>query len=173
MNKSSLLFLDIDGVLNSDNFLKEGLKKNLKHSYGDVGDGWENAWDSVWEIDDRAVELLNKIIVKTDCKIVLSSSWRFNWTLNNFIKMLRCHNFKFDKDVLIGMTPLVDLSYRGAEIQKWIDENKFEGRFAIVDDNDDMKELKSHLFLTTFDEGLTEDIAESIIKYFNDPNIVC
>ena len=56
-NKINIIFLDVDGVLNSRAYL---------NSHKDPED----------EIDMRAVERLAKIYKQCNCKIVLSSSWR-------------------------------------------------------------------------------------------------
>ena len=56
-NKINIIFLDVDGVLNSRAYLN-------------------NHKDPEDEIDMRAVERLAKIYRQCNCKIVLSSSWR-------------------------------------------------------------------------------------------------
>ena len=63
---SKVLFLDIDGVLNSDNFFSSKYHDWLKLSRGEHG---------VMH-DPRACVLLGKIKKITNCKIVMSSSWR-------------------------------------------------------------------------------------------------
>ena len=56
-NKINIIFLYVDGVLNSRAYLN-------------------NHKDPEDEIDMRAVERLAKIYRQCNCKIVLSSSWR-------------------------------------------------------------------------------------------------
>jgi hypothetical protein len=63
---SKVLFLDIDGVLNSDNFFTSKYHDRLLLSRGEHG---------VMH-DPRACVLLGKIKKATNCKIVMSSSWR-------------------------------------------------------------------------------------------------
>ncbi|MBP3534398.1 MAG: hypothetical protein J6J53_00140 [Muribaculaceae bacterium] len=55
-----LIFLDIDGVLNSYKFL-------------------QNLPEDSFGIDNTRLPILKRITDSTDAKIVLSSSWRKNW----------------------------------------------------------------------------------------------
>ena len=55
-----VLFLDIDGVLNSSKFFD---------SLNDEDASWK-------EIDEEAVKMLQRIKEETDCKVVMTSSWR-------------------------------------------------------------------------------------------------
>ena len=41
---------------------------------------------------------------------------------------------------VIDMTPILH-QQRGLEIQKWIDDNNFRGKFVIIDDDSDMCHL--------------------------------
>ena len=60
-----VIFLDIDGVLNSEKSINKNLKKF----------GKEKGQHAL--MPDRShIKLLNHIIKETNCKIVLSSSWR-------------------------------------------------------------------------------------------------
>ena len=59
-----VIFLDIDGVLNSVNTFKKRYEEHQKI----------NKW--TLEIDLKMLENLKEIVEKTDAKIVLSSSWR-------------------------------------------------------------------------------------------------
>ena len=68
-----VIFLDIDGVLNtSEIFIEQS--KNYKQK------GIYNV-----EIDEFRVEYLKQIIEKTNAKIVLSSSWRYFFVKENDI----------------------------------------------------------------------------------------
>ena len=56
------LFLDVDGVLNSVSWYREEWNKNHAYPQGDF--------------DPKCVELVNRIVEETGCKVVVSSSWR-------------------------------------------------------------------------------------------------
>ena len=139
-----ILFLDIDGVLNSEKYYQKG-KTNLSYPLCDI--------------DPEAVKLVNKIVEKTGCKIVLSSSWRING-------LEECNNI-FEK---VGLPKIYDITpihlvrgCRGEEIQEWLDTHKIES-YVIVDDDNDM--LPNQIFVQTNDyEGLTKEKADEIINY--------
>ena len=59
-----VIFLDIDGVLNSETFSKDNHKVYL--ATGEIKP----------DVDEKAVQRLVTIIKETNAKIVLSSSWR-------------------------------------------------------------------------------------------------
>ncbi len=62
-----IIFLDIDGVLNSDNWLQSEASK--------TGSYPEN------KFDPNAVRLLNKMVQQTNAKLVLTSTWRLQYSL--------------------------------------------------------------------------------------------
>ena len=60
-NKTKVLFLDIDGVLNSDSFFNSDYYKKLRQSKGEHG----------CMHDPRKIVLLSEIVKKTHCKVVI------------------------------------------------------------------------------------------------------
>ena len=68
-----IIFLDIDGVLNHQIWFKNW------HESGKRTDTEEQYNDSM--IDPNSISLLNKIIADTGAKVVISSSWRKNNTV--------------------------------------------------------------------------------------------
>ena len=152
-----ILFLDIDGVMNNIKTLQEG-----------------------WKIfDPVAVEQLDRIIRTTGCKIVLSSTWRIagitsihgpldNASIGHQDRAERIKATVFDKTPdYVGKGS----AERGHEIQAWLDINKFEGKFVIVDDDSDMAHLKDHLVQTNFDDGLTKELADEIISRLGEQTV--
>ena len=66
-----IIFLDIDGVLNSENHGIEMYKQMKAHELD------ENTYYHTWDLPDEDTLLpLKKIVDATGAKIVLSSSWR-------------------------------------------------------------------------------------------------
>jgi hypothetical protein len=141
---TKFLFLDVDGVLNTDSQLLE---------------------NSIIFIDDEKVKILKYIIDKTDAKIILSSDWRINnETLCFVTKALDKYNLE-----IFSVTKQMIFGYRDAEIKLWLKENIKENSnssFAIIDDCP-LAEIKGHFFKTFSDIGLTKDIAENIISFLN------
>lgn len=137
MNK--ILFLDLDGVLNTfDNLFSMSVIEKLTgkpsmDSYGHL-------------FDDRCVNWLEYIILNTKCKIVISSTWRRSG-LDNMKKMWEERNLPgeviditptiVDKIIIDKYKPNNINADRGYEIQQWIDNNDIE-TYCIVDDDSDM-----------------------------------
>lgn len=138
-----VIFLDVDGVLNS------------------VEDRFS------WTIEtDKHLKLLKYIIDNTNAKIVISSSWRIlSGTKNTLIKRLKDFNIE-----VYSETPHLcsDGIRRGDEIRQWLKENKEIENFVILDDESDMREFtKTNLFQTNMEIGLTKDIADKVIEFLN------
>lgn len=151
-----ILFLDIDGVLNSHQWFEERRAK-----YG---------FDTQFrEIDPKLVALLDDIIEKTGCHIVLSSTWRLSssWRADLEAQGL-------STDFMIDRTPSmhrpdgagVEYCERGREVLAWLEENPHVTKHAIVDDDRDFFTYQP-LFRTRFETGLTREIADEIISHLN------
>ncbi|HUU87640.1 MAG TPA: HAD domain-containing protein [Candidatus Glassbacteria bacterium] len=143
-----VLFLDIDGVLNSETFMTS-LPFCLEDDLRD-------------NIDSQAVSVLNEIIEKSDSKIVISSTWRKIYPLPKIVEALENKGFKHSNKI-IGCTPIYDVGVRGDEIQEWLDHMAIDS-FAILDDDSDMKNLKPHLVQTTWKEGLQPEHIERVLN---------
>jgi hypothetical protein len=146
------LFLDIDGVLNSFNYLlsldESDRDKTRKH------------------IDPTAVNILNKICEEIDPYIVVSSSWRIIHTINEIQDILTSNGFKYK---LMGFTPQLYFAgrQRGDEIKKYIRDNKISALdIVILDDDSDMRDLKNRLVKTSYYFGLEEQHIDMAIKLF-------
>jgi hypothetical protein len=155
-----VLFLDIDGVLNSHAWF--GLR-GKRMSAGD-----DQLGRMVHDLDPRAVARLNIILEQTGAKCVLSSTWRKLRGLELTQQALARRGFAFE---LSGATPECDVvtpgglylgKGRGVEIQAWIDNAPGAGWrtddavFAIVDDDSDMGPLLPMLVQTSTAYGLTD-----------------
>ena len=160
-----ILFLDVDGVLNSERwFIARSPLKSLPDA---------NPIDSMWpqgHIELVKVMMLNDIVKRTDCHIVLSSSWRQMMAFTDFGNLLAGKfNFNFP-DRFIGATPILGTTQvRGFEIQTWLDtewkqNNTVIEKFVILDDDNDMAELVSHLVQTTWENGMEESHRDEVIR---------
>ena len=140
-----VLFLDIDGVLNSENWFGYRLyciKNNMFNEVINfVNTNDERIKYKLSMIDDRAIANLNRIIEETGCKVVLSSSWRSCVEAENTLTeyLLKLKGFKYE---FYDVTPRLwfnDFSIRrGEEIKFWLDKesekNEIES-FVILDDD--------------------------------------
>lgn len=149
-----IIFLDIDGVLNSDKFYAEHSKIMQESGYPDNY--------PYTEFDYRAVNRLNRIVSETGCNIVLSSSWRTDDNVRDILNKIGINIY--DK------TPYLGNVLRGQEIQRWIDEHPdivIEDYIILDDVESFLKKQKKRIVRTQTYFGLTDDIAEKIIRRFN------
>jgi hypothetical protein len=156
-----ILFLDIDGVLNSWRWYKSLALKGRQPSM--MPDD---------QIDPKAVTRLNKVIERTGAKVVVSSTWRLMRTVTELQQVL--NRFGFVGEV-VGKTPRLHRDgdgnqlYRGHEIQQWLDENPGVELFAIVDDDSDMAHLMDRLVRTDMKKGLTPVHVEQLVTMLSPP----
>lgn len=108
-----VIFLDIDGVLNSDEYLNKIKKLDLQ--------GIER------DIDVEKVKLLKRAIDETGARVVLSSSWRYTRNARYLKELLANYGIRVDS------TPYIR-DERGLEIKKWLSENQGVEDFIILDD---------------------------------------
>jgi hypothetical protein len=163
----NVLFLDIDGVLNSADWFKAAYetRKSARKKYEDrlIAD-YSNARLEL-DISPEHVVHLKRIMQEIkSLNIVLSSTWRLHYSLDD-LKIRLSKLLDISPDRIVGKTPRL-FTARGLEIQKWLDDNLVE-KFAILDDDGDMEHLMDHLFQTKNKSGLQKEHADKIIEYFN------
>lgn len=143
-----VLFLDIDGVVNHSD-------TSFKYNH--------------WPLERYCAFLVGKIQLDTDCKVVLSSSWRVHPEGVSEVekRIVPVHDvtpkswYDEEKD---------HHSSRGEEIQKWLDSHPEVTRYAILDDDSDMlpEQLPSYFQTYFHGGGLTDEIAKNVINHLND-----
>lgn len=168
-----VLFLDVDGVLNSTRSLIRSNKATPTESERDFLFELSNTYYSGYPLSVLTTDLLglsrvcvkhlNLIIEATGAQVVVSSSWRFCHNIVGLQKLLEYRGFKGE---LIDITPinLMGSKVRGQEIQAWLDLNPEVDRFVIVDDDSDMAHLKRYLVKVDKKVGLTEKNALEAIS---------
>jgi hypothetical protein len=164
-----IIFLDIDGVLATPDYLKDGN----------------------WALNPKKQELLSEILNQTGAKIVLSSSWRLH-TIKETKAYMKEQGFLFVDDIIgitirayhyIDRSSKIHLSIpRGVEIQQWIDthihsengknwQKKKLGvdyQYVILDDDSDMLFTQSNNFIQTDSNfGLTLGKMYAAIQILN------
>ncbi len=159
MEKVKIIFLDIDGVLNS-NFRNDTHQREL--SNGAL-------------IDMDRVALLGKLVKKTNAKIVLHSGWRF-W-FNNNLKPLRIESeklldmFQTEDIEIYDLTPDYTTEeirrtkkfslVKAKEILGWLDMHKEIDSWIVIDDLDLHNEhILQHQIKTDQTIGLTQQDIE-------------
>ena len=165
MNK--VIFLDIDGVLNTKWWYTQMNRNTPKDKYG-------------YDFDPKAVANLRRIVEETGADIVISSSWKC-MGLSEMEDMWEERNLP---GKVIGLTPnsvsdelLVDADIdsiklfhiRGEEIKEWMARHgKQVSNYTIIDDMDNMlPDQQSHFVQTNPEEGITEEDVQKTIKILN------
>lgn len=159
-----IIFLDIDGVLNSETSM---------HKFGK-----EDFFNDNPHPDH--IQWLNYIVAKTGAHVVISSTWRIHVESTMMWRFLTLLGFR---GKVIGNTPRMN-SYRGTEIKMWMLEHadklkKYKDSswmsfqepvesFVILDDDSDMGDLKPYLVQTNSRTGLLECHAKKAVKILNE-----
>ena len=162
------LFLDFDGVLNTAKYAKLLRKEGIDH-YDEFGAMF----------DPNTIKNLKSIADQTDCKIVLSSTWR-NEGLMRMRALWKDRNLPGD---FYSMTPiLLSTTYRDArsgemfcvsernakalEIKAWLKEYAAEPfQYVIIDDeNVFFQSQQEHLVQTNENDGLTLKEVQAAIE---------
>jgi len=114
-------------------------------------------------IDPAMAALIQRIVQNTGCEIVLSSSWRLFQNGRDEIERKVC---KF-----ADITPIL-YAPRGYEIKAWLTLHPEIQHYAILDDAESiLPEQRANFFQTTWESGLTDDIALAVEKHLNEKTI--
>jgi len=149
------IFLDIDGVLATDDCYS---KSKFKIDFVNMPYPW----------DKDAVESLARIILQTDCKIVISSDWRLHYNTNEISAMFKYYNIPSENDRIVGMTEShkkYSESYweaRVRQIEQYVATNlKPEDSWIAVDDMPLWKNNDRFVQILETDKGISS--VETII----------
>lgn len=164
-----VIFLDIDGVVNSGDNMRCLHRLWVNHKIGP-------SWDQHGQLfDERCVGFLDLIIRETGAKIVISSTWR----RCGLLKMKRMWDDRGLPGEVIDITPqaacaeMVERYYqpgadRGYEIQQWLDEHPEVEQYVILDDDSDM--LHHQPFVKCGNHyGLTFETMKEAVEILNKP----
>ena len=152
-----VIFLDLDGVLNTDRYLKQR---------DPVAQGC---------IDETKIPLLLRILEETGAVIVLSTSWRLYWDPDPALcapewwavgESLARFGLRFYE-----RTPAYNGNHRDREVRDWLDAHKGEVEsFVILDDiHFGWGDLADRLVHTSPLRGLTEALADEAIAVLRTP----
>ena len=161
--KRKIIFLDIDGVLNTQDWHSRMTKETPKDEFG-------------YAFDPVAVANLARIIEETDAVIVISSSWKFfgvaklreMWKIRNLPGTILDITPNTVSDEMLLNANLEEFQLgvcRGNEIKEWLSKHKGEvSNYVIIDDFDDLlPEQEDHVVLTDTLIGITKFDAEKAI----------
>jgi len=150
-----VLFLDIDGVLNN-----YWMERDLGHCF---------------RYDSTNVDALNNLLRRHGSLcIVISSTWRLYFSLENFPHLLSVGGVDYDLIRIIGMTPTGKIApqFRGDEILSWLKHTNYPVRqFVVVDDLPISNPGLLPNFVKTDPEvGLTLKDVDRIMALFGEPS---
>lgn len=145
-----LLFLDIDGVCNSGEFIAT----NPPLSSG-------------MYLDSKLIANVQTVCDRTGAKVVISSTWRAHRKMPKLRNILRLSGLTAP---IIGRTPEMPSRVRGEEIQHWLVTmgTDVEG-IVILDDDADMGTLFPWLVRTSAVCGFTSADADRAIDILSRP----
>ena len=152
-----IIFLDVDGVLNSIKNLINVSNKNHRPYSG---------YD--YPFDEKCLKNLKRIVDETNAYIVITSTWRMH-EIGKSILLNELKKYGLDERV-IGYTDILHQS-RGEEILRYLDKLGENIIFIILDDDNDFKSLDDYLIQTDYQYGLTEKETKLAIKKLNKKNV--
>jgi HAD domain in Swiss Army Knife RNA repair proteins len=172
-----VIFLDCDGVLNSEEYsLEISETTGKRRGYGGHFREKVNITheDVLWK--QETVDALRSIVDATDAKIVISSTWRIYHSMERFKEMFTLYGWEnapiIDRTKDLGGRKGIfyESSIRGLEINEWINTTKYTiTNYVILDDiNLFLPDQQEHFVNTHFEIGLTKQDAEQAIKILND-----
>lgn len=154
-----ILFLDFDGVLSSDRYLK-----------------WRRESEGEGYLEAARLETLRRIIDETGAEIVLSTSWREHWDPDGGNE---CWKEKFAGDLqrfgleIVDRTPEIKPWDRAGEVGAWLEAHREEVfSFVILDDQTfrGWKDLTDRFVKTAgYRGGITEAEADRAIELLKTP----
>ncbi|GMK37181.1 hypothetical protein PCCS19_02340 [Paenibacillus sp. CCS19] len=157
-----IIFLDIDGVLNTDRAVK--LQKLFNH-------------DRII-FDAEAMKNLKELIKETNAYIVISSTWRIHYGTDNRLWKELMSNFieNYIDDRIIDITPVLseklNTSIRWKEIETWLVDNRDKEieSFVIIDDEWEMGEYtKDRYVKCQAYKGISKDSKDKARKILLTP----
>jgi hypothetical protein len=145
-----VVFLDIDGVLNSTPFF-DALRRREPGVIRRIYD--KETWIDM--LDPIAVRRLDRLVTGAGAKVVISSSWRHEHPPAQIAGFLKHHGFT---GVVIDATPVLvgEGMGRGDEIRLWLLRQPQVTAFVVLDDIRDMGPVQHALVNTSMQSGLLD-----------------
>lgn len=174
-----ILFLDIDGVLNSEESFHLNHQARCDDAHRNGRDGASFKPEFCWPLGHLHTPLiarLNQIMEDTGCFIVLSSSWRIICDLPDLRGWMKQKGFEFG-DRMIDKTDNDPQDARGGQIQRWLDAHPEVTAYAILDDDSEdivgtytTKHHHNNFVHTPFMYGLQDEQVGQVFEILNRRN---
>jgi len=126
-----ILFLDIDGVLNSEEYYRNS----------------RNSGKDFYPFDPASVSFIKALVEDFSLKIVISSTWRYG-AIDKLMHELK-KNKLLDYLYHEWFTPVIHPAHRGTEIKLWLDLHPEVTDYVIIDDDSNILEEQKNNFVNT------------------------
>jgi hypothetical protein len=147
-----IIFLDIDGVLCTQNLWKPD----------------KIASDGYSEFNQKCVNNLNMLVELTGAKIILTSSRRINKTVEEFTAIMQRRGFTGQILAKVNEDEQINSTARNEKIRQWINKHGLPDRYVIIDDDARLAEIGDpyihHWVRTTYHRGLDEKALEEALQ---------
>lgn len=145
-----LIYLDIDGVMVRANSWKRP----------------EMLEDGFYAFSSGAVKALEKLIRFSNAEIVLTTSHKNRYSINEWHNIFNRRNLQVNK--ISRLPKNIDFLNRKEELLKWFNKDRLSEDFIIIDDDKSLNGLppflKEKLIQTSASVGLTEILVDKAIK---------
>jgi len=149
MTHKKAIFLDIDGVI------AISTDSESEHMIYDS--------DGLYPFTKQCVAILNRVLEATDADIVLSSTWRLDFNLEELDRIFRKNGVKKSP---VSKTPEIHYDDRNLEIADYLKHNPTE-KYVILDDLD-IPGFGENFIWTDSGTGLSEAHIPQILKCLKD-----
>jgi hypothetical protein len=147
-----IIFLDVDGVLCTQNMWKQEVI----------------AEDGYSEFNHICVENLNKLVELTNARIILTSTRRINKTVEEFEAIMHRRGFAGKVADKINHNTELSSTTRTEEIREWINRNGVPDKYVIIDDDSRIADVGEpyihHWVRTSYHRGLDESALEQALR---------
>ena len=141
-----ILFLDFDGVINSE-------------TYASAKNYWDKHNPQIYinspfhaDFDPAGIaHICHMLDNNPEIQVVVSSAWRYGTPVQE-LKEYFMNTVLGER--IIDKTPYLSAVQRGVEIKDWLSKNPTE-KFAILDDDDDMDDVRDNFVRTDWRTGVT------------------
>ena len=165
-----VIFLDMDGVVNTVNKDRYSLALKLTYDY----DNYKDKFQFDTRILINFIKLL-KFCKENEIGICISSTWRIGTSVEGWKEFIYRHfskaiGMKENENIVIGLTNQEHNGIRGLQIIDWLNSYKNVERFLIVDD--EIKDIKGYfldenILKVNSQSGLTEEKLREVYNFFN------
>lgn len=181
-----VLFLDLDGVVNSTRYFMANPRMDdddpspaeVELASTRPAATWHSPvteshreWvlvNDLRHIDQASIPYLNEIVARSGAKVVITSTWRHGYRVEGLQWLLDVKGFKGE---VIGVTPDLagwrtgEILVRGHEVLAWLKatEHHVEA-FACLDDDTDSGPVYENWVRTDFNVGVTQENVEECLS---------